>query len=109
MTTSTKPAHEQMADAEKAIKRNPYPDFKKVEAGRPPFRKDAGFSQTQTAKTDWEFGSGTSDKANGEGKQHIEIDPYAEGRMPASNYKLLISAIVPRPIGFCSTVSADGK
>lgn len=39
----------------------------------------------------------------------MEIDPYEEGRPATSNYKLLISAIVPRPIGFCSTVSADGE
>ena len=98
-----------MADAEKTIKRNPYPDFKKVEASRTPFRNDAGFSYTQTVKTDWEFGGGANNKADGEGKRHVEIDPYADGRLPASNYKLLISAIVPRPVGFCSTVSADGE
>lgn len=39
----------------------------------------------------------------------MEIDPYEEGRPGISNYKLLISGIVPRPIGFISTRSADGK
>jgi hypothetical protein len=109
MSTDNKPLHEQMADAEKAIQRNPHPDFKKVEASRSPFRKDADFTFTQTIKPDWEFGSGANDKADGEGKKHVEIDPYAEGRPAASNYKLLISGIIPRPVGFCSTVSADGE
>lgn len=36
---------------------------------------------------------------------HREIDPYAEGRLAGDNYKLLISAIVPRPIGFLSTLN----
>lgn len=40
---------------------------------------------------------------------HIQIDPYASGRPAGFNYKLLISAIVPRPIAFVSTRSADGS
>jgi len=39
----------------------------------------------------------------------VEIDPYAEGRPAVSNYKLLISAIIPRPVGFVSTRSKDGS
>jgi hypothetical protein len=108
MSSSAKPAHEQMADSEKAIRRNHHRDFKKVEAGRPPYRTDAEFTYTKTVKPDWKFGSGANDLA-AHNKKHVEIDPYAEGRSPASNYKLLISAIVPRPIGFCSTVSKDGE
>jgi flavin reductase (DIM6/NTAB) family NADH-FMN oxidoreductase RutF len=42
-------------------------------------------------------------------KKHVEIDPYAEGRPMIFNYKLLISGIVLRPIGFLSTQSVDGK
>ena len=42
-------------------------------------------------------------------KKHVEIDPYAEGRPMMLNYKLLISGIVPRPIGFLSMQSVDGK
>jgi hypothetical protein len=105
-----KPAHEQMADAEKAIGRNPHSDFKAVEAERPDW-KSATFSYTKTAKPDWQVASGGNDggKSIDESKKHLEIDPYGEGRAAASNYKLLISAIVPRPIGFCSTVSGDGE
>lgn len=42
-------------------------------------------------------------------KKHVEINPYEEGRPAAFNYKLLISAIIPRPVGFVSTLSKDGK
>ncbi|KAF8544211.1 hypothetical protein BDD12DRAFT_977877 [Trichophaea hybrida] len=40
---------------------------------------------------------------------HISIDPYSPTRHTGENYKLLISTIVPRPIGFVSTVSPSGN
>lgn len=95
------------ADAEKEIKRNPHPDFKAVEASRPPFDKSTSFHYTQTPKPDWTPGSGAN-TASDANKQHRSIDPYEQGRPVVHNYKLLISAVVPRPIGFVSTVSADG-
>ncbi|KAF3769800.1 hypothetical protein M406DRAFT_335603 [Cryphonectria parasitica EP155] len=100
---------------ESEIKRNPHPDFKAVEASRPPWDRDATFKYTQTPAPSWSFGSGANDlapAAEGPGAKtakHITIDPYAEGRAPVHNYKLLISAVVPRPIAFVSTVSADGN
>lgn len=98
---------------ESDIKRNPHPDFKKVEASRPAWTRDTdgGFKYTQTASPAWKFGSGANDLATDDQKhkQHVTIDPYAEGRAPVNNYKLLISAVVPRPIAFVSTVSPDGK
>lgn len=94
-------------DAEKEIKRNPHGDFKAVEASRPPFEAGS-FHFTQTPKPDWKPGSGANDQSNLE-KQHRQIDPYTEGRPVIHNYKLLISAIVPRPVAFVSTISADGK
>ncbi|KAL6706079.1 hypothetical protein ACN47E_006181 [Coniothyrium glycines] len=93
-------------DAEKEIKRNPHGDFKAVEASRPPFDASTTFHYTQTPKPDWTAGSGPNTTSK---KNHRQIDPYAEGRPVVHNYKLLISAIVPRPIGFTSTISADGK
>jgi flavin reductase (DIM6/NTAB) family NADH-FMN oxidoreductase RutF len=36
----------------------------------------------------------------------LAIDPAAHS--PSDTYKLMIGAIVPRPIGFISTISADG-
>ncbi|RPA72778.1 hypothetical protein BJ508DRAFT_216746 [Ascobolus immersus RN42] len=94
------------ADDEKTIKRNPHPDFKSVEASRPPF-SDVPFRMTQTANPSWIPGSGA---LNEDWKQHgtVSIDPYEQGRSPVDNYKLLISGMVPRPIGFVSTIAADG-
>ncbi|KAH6681881.1 hypothetical protein B0J14DRAFT_577384 [Halenospora varia] len=96
------------ADAEKHIQRNPHPDFKKVEGSRKPWAKELEWDIKQTIKPDWKYGDG----ANGsEGLKipHVEIDPYEEGRPAVFNYKLLISGIIPRPIGFISTRSADGS
>lgn len=95
------------ADAEKLIQRNPHGDFKAVEASRPAF-EDTKFHFTQTPKPDWKTGSGPNDSFILQ-KEHREINPYAEGRPVVHNYKMLISAVVPRPIGFTSTVSSDGK
>ncbi|SMQ54564.1 unnamed protein product [Zymoseptoria tritici ST99CH_1A5] len=101
--------HEQMYDAEKAIKRNPHPDFKKVEASRPDWDSAAEWHYTKTKNPSWKAGQGANDNGESLKKKHIEIDPYEEGRPATFNYKLLISAIIPRPVGFLSTRSADGS
>lgn len=98
---------EEKFDAEKTIQRNPHPDFKKVEASRPPWSKNA-LELTQTKKPDWKLGDGANDGGEALKKRHVEIDPYEDGRPATFNYKLLISAIVPRPVGFCGTISKDG-
>ncbi|KAK4114386.1 hypothetical protein N656DRAFT_767359 [Canariomyces notabilis] len=113
-------AADKTAKWEQQIQRNPHPDFKKVEASRPPFDSSKTFNYTQTPDPNWTFGSGanslssssetqpgTKDQENE--KSHRAIDPYAPGRPAGLNYKLLISAIVPRPIAFLSTRSADGQ
>ncbi|KAJ6779354.1 hypothetical protein PWT90_04019 [Aphanocladium album] len=95
-----------MADS---INRNPHPDFKKVEASRPGWEAEQGFHYTKTADPNWKFGQGRNDLPDaGAGRPHVAIDPHAEGRPAPFNYKLLISAITPRPIAFVSTRSADG-
>ncbi|KAI9802132.1 MAG: hypothetical protein M1833_002053 [Piccolia ochrophora] len=96
-------------DAEASVKRNPHPDFKQVEASRPEWRNDHAFNFTQTPNPNWKLGEGGNDGGEGLKKKHVEIDPYEEGRPAVSNYKLLISGIIPRPIGFISTRSKDGK
>ncbi|KAL0932088.1 nitrilotriacetate monooxygenase component b [Colletotrichum truncatum] len=86
---------------------NPHPDFKSVEASRPPFDTSLNVNWTKTVDPEWKYGSG----ANALGKSsasHVAIDPHEEGRPAGFNYKLLISGIVPRPIAFVSTRSADG-
>lgn len=92
---------------EAQVKRNPHPDFSKVERERPPFESKL-WTYTQVPDINWKVGSGATST---EWKQHkkISIDPYGEGRNPVDNYKTLISAVVPRPIGFVSTISKDGK
>ncbi|OJJ56726.1 hypothetical protein ASPSYDRAFT_1182430 [Aspergillus sydowii CBS 593.65] len=95
-------------DQEAQIKRNPYADFATVERQRPPFNNDAGMEFTKTPTPSWRAGDGASSE-HWKNHKSITIDPYEEGRGPWLNYKLLISATVPRPIALASTVSADGK
>ncbi|KAI0114851.1 hypothetical protein F4814DRAFT_417310 [Daldinia grandis] len=96
---------------EAAIKRNPHPDFNKVEASRPDWDKESRLRYTKAAAPDWPLGSGANSQraAEADEKKHVCIDPYEEGRPLGSNYKLLISGIVPRPIGFVSSQAADGS
>ncbi len=93
---------------ERLIKRNPHPDFKKVEASRPDWDASNTFDYSKTPKPDWTFGDGANDNGASLKIPHIEINPYADGRPAIANYKLLISGIIPRPIGFLSTRSKDG-
>ncbi|KAK6454411.1 uncharacterized protein RJT20DRAFT_130539 [Scheffersomyces xylosifermentans] len=92
---------------EAQVKRNPHGDFKAVENSRPPFEFEQEWHYTQSPVKDWKIGSGANDE---EWKKHkkLEIDPNGEGRSPVDNYKTLISAITPRPIGFISSISKDG-
>jgi len=90
---------------EQQIKRNPHPDFKSVESSRPPFDINKEFHYTKTVSPSWKVGSGANSTAASIDVPHREIDPYGEGRLPGDNYKLLISGIVPRPIGFISTLN----
>lgn len=96
-------------DAESTIKRNPHGDFSKVQASRPDWDHSRHWDFTKTASPSWEYGSGGNDGGASLRKEHVSINPYAEGRAPALNYKLLISGIIPRPIGFLSTRSKDGS
>ncbi len=102
-------AHEQRLDQEKTVKRNPHPDFKKVEASRPDWAETSRFHFTKTKQPGWKLGQGANDGGESLHKKHVEINPYEQGRPAIFNYKLLISGITPRPIGFISTQSADGQ
>ena len=102
-------SHENMADGEKQIKRNPHGNFREVEASRPEWAANTTWKFTQAPKPDWKPGDGGNDGGASLKHEHIDIDPNEEGRAAASNYKLLISAIIPRPIGFISTRSKDGS
>lgn len=90
---------------------SPHAPFKEVEASRPPWDSSAHPHYTQTINPSYTLGSGAyrPDNENNKPSSHITIDPNETSRQPVTNYKLLISAIVPRPIGFISTRSADGS
>lgn len=103
-----RPAHEQRHDAEKAVGRNPHPDFASVQASRPDWEEKSQWHFTKTKDPNWKLGQGANDGGASLNKKHVEIDPYEEGRPATFNYKLLISGIIPRPIGFVSTRSEDG-
>lgn len=104
-----KESYEQRADAEKSVNRNPHGDFRKVQASRPDFDHSLdGFNFTKTPNPDWQLGDGANDGGKWKEKKHIQIDPYEEGRPAVFNYKLMISAVIPRPVGFVSTRSKDG-
>ncbi|KAI5357686.1 Putative flavin reductase like domain, FMN-binding split barrel [Septoria linicola] len=101
--------HENMYDSEKMVQRNPHGNFKEVEASRPEWDTTAEWRYTKTKNPDWKPGQGANDGGECLKKKHISIDPYEEGRPATFNYKLLISAIIPRPVGFVSTRSKDGS
>lgn len=64
---------------------------------------------TRSPDPSWKYGSGATDNGFSLAKDHVEIDPFAPGRPMFHNFSLLVSGIVPRPIGFTSTVSVEGK
>ncbi|TDZ24285.1 Uncharacterized protein Cob_v003262 [Colletotrichum orbiculare MAFF 240422] len=87
---------------------NPHPDFKTVESSRPPFNSSLGITYTQTPSPSWSYGAGANHLRTPSPPPHVSINPHAPDRPAGFNYKLLISAITPRPIAFLSTRSADG-
>jgi hypothetical protein len=102
-------AHQQRLQHEESVQRNPHPDFKTTEALRPDWEEGSTWRYTKTRDPSWQWGQGGNDGGKSSEKEHVEINPYEEGRPPVYNYKLLISGIVPQPISLLSTVSADGK
>jgi hypothetical protein len=86
-----------------------HPDFKKTEAKRPDFDAVKPINVVKSPDPNLKCGQGVHDNGASLEKKHIEIDAYAEGRPMMSHYKLPLSDIVPRAIGFPSTKSADGS
>ncbi|KAH0847721.1 hypothetical protein AYO21_07708 [Fonsecaea monophora] len=111
-TPSNPQEAQQKYDAEVVVKRNPHGDFAQVQASRPDWDESRTWQFTKTRNPEWTYGSGggsaNASSTAKEQRQHISIDPYAADRQPVQNYKLLISGIIPRPVGFLSTRSADG-
>lgn len=102
-------AREQTVNADMSYLRSQHPDFSTVQASRPDWDQDVKFTLKKTKDPEWKYGDGATDGGESLKKTHVGIDPYEEGRPSMFNYKLLISGIIPRPIGFISTRSADGE
>lgn len=100
--------NEAIAAAEAQVQRNPHGDFKTVESGRDAYVRRP-WTQVQTPLPSWKAGGGANRLDPGwREKAIVDIDPHEPGRPAGFNYKLLISAIVPRPIGFVSSIGPDG-
>ncbi|KAL2206954.1 hypothetical protein CC79DRAFT_1343172 [Sarocladium strictum] len=84
-----------------------FDDFGKVQANRPNFEPQKKIEVTKHPNPQWKFGQGV--KRDAPTANHREIDPYAAGRPPVHNYRLLVAGIAPRPVGFISTVSSETK
>ncbi|KAL1847471.1 hypothetical protein Plec18170_008584 [Paecilomyces lecythidis] len=84
-------------------------NFEEIQASRPEFRRDASVSYVKQPKQDWKQGDGPNDGGECLKKDQVEIDPYEADRPSTSNYKLVVSGMVPRPITLISTRSKDGK
>lgn len=95
-------------DKEALVNRNPHPDFNLVESQRPDYATLSPFTTTKCPKPSWQPGDGAND-GGWRDKHVVSIDPSEPGRPEVLNYKLMISATVPRPIALVSTITADGQ
>lgn len=83
-------------------------DFELKQSKRPAFdHSNAPIEITKQPDPTWKYGQGAP--RQDVSKSHVEIDPYAADRPMIHNYRLLISGIAPRPVGFISTLSKDGS
>lgn len=83
-------------------------DFEQRQAQRPDFDPRRKIEVTKHPNPTWTYGQGVSRSDAEASAGHREIDPYAADRPMVNNYRLLVSGIAPRPVGFISTVSGDG-
>ncbi|GAA6006507.1 hypothetical protein JCM10207_004956 [Rhodosporidiobolus poonsookiae] len=96
-----------------------HPPFKQVEATRPEFDATEQWSVSKTPYPEWTPTTGASNRQDlpgvkeglwsadqTEGKFR-RIDPVGENKMGI--YKMMISAVTPRPIGFISSISSKGE
>lgn len=81
-------------------------NFDEVQANRPDFDHSKLIEVTKSPNPNWEYGQGVP--GTNLTQKHHEIDPYASDRPMINNYRLLVSGIAPRPVGFLSTVNAKG-
>lgn len=85
-------------------------NFNEIQSKRPNFdHSRTPIEVTKSPYPDWGYGQGVPDGGVSASKNHVEIDPYVSDRPMVNNYRLLVSGIAPRPIGFISTISGDGE
>lgn len=85
-------------------------NFIEAEAKRPEFGElNSPIEVSKSPNPTWDYGQGVHRSLEDASTAHVEINPSASDRPMWKNYRLLLSGIVPRPIGFISTVSGDGK
>ncbi|OQE22879.1 hypothetical protein PENFLA_c012G03351 [Penicillium flavigenum] len=84
-------------------------NFDEIQAKRPDFDHSKPIEVTKSPNPNWEYGQGVPDNGASLVQKHREIDPYASDRPMINNYRLLISGIAPRPVGFLSTVNSKGE
>ncbi|KAE8380556.1 hypothetical protein BDV26DRAFT_257237 [Aspergillus bertholletiae] len=84
-------------------------NFAVTEAQRPDFDHAKAIETTKSPYPAWDYGQGVPDDGASLSQEHHEVDPYAPGRLSVNNYRLLVSAIAPRPVGFLSTVNSKGQ
>ncbi|KAJ5634606.1 hypothetical protein N7528_002448 [Penicillium herquei] len=84
-------------------------NFEETEAQRQEFDHDRPIEVTKSPYPEWKYGEGVPDNGASLVQKHHEIDPYHPDRPMINNYRLLVSGIAPRPVGFLSTVNLEGQ
>ncbi|CAG8903150.1 unnamed protein product [Penicillium egyptiacum] len=84
-------------------------NFAETEAKRPDFDHAKPIEVTKSPYPEWKYGEGVPDNGASLAQKHHEIDPYAPDRPMINNYRLLVSGIAPRPVGFLSTINCRGQ
>ncbi|KZL69615.1 nitrilotriacetate monooxygenase component b [Colletotrichum incanum] len=85
-------------------------NFNATQSKRPKLdHSGAPVEVTQSPDASWTYGQGVRTRRDTPIASHWEIDPYDLGRSIIDNYRVLVSGIAPRPVGFLSTVSKEGK
>ncbi|KAJ5993539.1 nitrilotriacetate monooxygenase component B [Penicillium sp. IBT 35674x] len=83
--------------------------FEEVESQRPDFDHERPIEVTKSPYPDWKYGDGVPDNDASLVQKHQEIDPCSPTRPMINNYRLLVSGIAPRPVGFISTANEKGQ
>jgi flavin reductase (DIM6/NTAB) family NADH-FMN oxidoreductase RutF len=84
-------------------------NFAEIEINRQDFDHEKPIEVTKSPYPNWNYGDGVPDNGASLIQKHHEIDPYASTRPMINNYRLLVSGIAPRPVGFISTVNEKGQ